>query len=252
MRNPFLALLTTGLLTQRNICPDLPEDATGLPMVTGNPCAGCRRCVAQCPTRAITLSGDAHDRLVTLDRGRCLGCNACVAGCPTGTLAPDRATRTAVLDREALLLTNRPQAAQVARVCPSPFRRSLHLREVSTGDNVSDLEVIAATNPVFDVGRFGIHFVASPRFADALLVTGPVGRAMREPLLRCYDAMADPRLVIAVGASAISGGIHHGGYAEANGVTELLPVAAFVPGDPPHPWSIIHGLLLLMGQDAKA
>jgi Ni,Fe-hydrogenase III small subunit len=107
--------------------------------------------------------------------------------------------------------------------------------------------VAAATNPIFDVARFGVHFVASPRFADALVVTGPVGRSMQEPLRRCYEAMADPRLVIAVGTCAISGGLHRDGYAGANGVTELLPVAAYVPGCPPHPWSIIHGVLLAMG-----
>jgi len=146
-----------------------------------------------------------------------------------------------------------------------PFRRSLHIREVSTGDNASDLEVIASTNAIFDVSRFGVHFVASPRVADALLVTGPVGKAMQEPLRRCYDAMAEPRIVIAVGTSAISGGLHAGGlsqgapqaplsqlaangYAEANGVASILPVCAFVPGDPPHPWSIIHGILLAMGR----
>jgi Ni,Fe-hydrogenase III small subunit len=124
----------------------------------------------------------------------------------------------------------------------------LHIREVSTGDNASDLEVTASTNAVFDIARFGVHFVASPRFADALLVTGPVGRAMHEPLLRCYEAMAEPRIVIAVGTSAISGGLHSGGYAEANGVSGLLPVTTYIPGDPPHPWSIIHGILLAMGR----
>jgi Ni,Fe-hydrogenase III small subunit len=131
-----------------------------------------------------------------------------------------------------------------------PFQRSLSIREVATGDNAADLEVIAGTNAIFDVARFGVHFVASPRYADALLVTGPVGRAMRAPLLRCYEAMAEPRLVIAVGTCAISGGLFAGDYAEANGVSDLLPVTAFVPGDPPHPWSIIHGILLTMGHQA--
>lgn len=250
MKNPLIALLTTGLLTQREICPMLPDDASGLPMVTAQPCRrGCRHCVDCCPTQAISLGEDEIGTVVTLDRGRCLGCQKCVAGCPSATLAPDRRTRTAVRTRAELLYSNRPAAPVQPLKNASQFRRSLHIREVSTGDNVSDLEVIASTNPVFDVARFGVHFVASPRFADALLVTGPVGRAMREPLLRCYEAMADPRLVIAVGASAISGGIHRGGYAEANGVSDLLPVASFVPGDPPHPWSIIHGILLLMGRE---
>ncbi|MFI5384742.1 MAG: NADH-quinone oxidoreductase subunit B family protein [Fimbriimonadales bacterium] len=119
---------------------------------------------------------------------------------------------------------------------------------MSTGDSACDLEAIAATNSLFDVARFGIHFVASPRYADALLVSGPVGRAMQEPLRRCYEAMAEPRLVIAMGASAISGGQFAGGYAEANGVDKVLPVSCYIPGDPPNPWSIIHGLLLAMGR----
>jgi Ni,Fe-hydrogenase III small subunit/ferredoxin len=249
MINPFIALISTGLLTQREICPQLSDDATGLPTVTMQPCIGCRRCISCCPTRAISLEKDAQGVIVTLDRGRCLGCNKCVAGCPSATLAPDRSTRTAVRTRAELRLSNRPSSLPPAPTSSNPFKRSLQIREVSTGDSVSDLEVIASTNPVFDVARFGVSFVASPRFADALLVTGPVGRAMQEPLLRCYNAMAEPRLVIAVGASAISGGIHQGGYAEANGVTDLLPVASFVPGDPPHPWSIIHGILLLMGRE---
>jgi formate hydrogenlyase subunit 7 len=132
-----------------------------------------------------------------------------------------------------------------------PFRRSLHIREVSTGCNATDLEVVAVNNPIFDAARFGVHFVASPRFADALLVTGPVGRAMQEPLRRCFDAMAEPRFIIAVGTCAISGGVHRDGYANANGVPEDLPVAAYVPGCPPHPWSIIHGILIAMGRDAE-
>jgi Ni,Fe-hydrogenase III small subunit len=137
-------------------------------------------------------------------------------------------------------------------VLRSAFRRSIHIREVSTGDNASDLEVAAANNPIFDASRFGIHFVASPRFADALLVTGPVARAMREPLLRCYEAMSEPRLVIAVGAAAISGGLHGGGYAQADGVDSVLPVAVYVPGCPPHPWYILHGILLAMGHRLAA
>jgi Ni,Fe-hydrogenase III small subunit len=130
------------------------------------------------------------------------------------------------------------------------FRRSVDIREVSTGCNATDLEVAATTNPIFDCSRFGIHFVASPRFADALIVTGPVGRAMHEPLIRCYEAMAEPRIVIAVGSCAISGGLHRGGYAQANGVLPHLPVTAFVPGCPPHPWSILHGILLAVGSTA--
>jgi Ni,Fe-hydrogenase III small subunit/ferredoxin len=299
-RDPLWAILTTGLVTQRELCPDLPPTAAGLPQVTGSPCEGaaCQRCVEVCPTQAIQVTEDTAGGVVALDRGRCIACSACVETCPSGTLAPDLSTRTAVRTRDELILTNRASGVQAFRRSggihrdgqdqqdenrpeksgypvhlgnpvhpvnseagperlnartperprPAPFRRSLHIREVSTGCSATDLEVAAINNPIFDVARFGVQFVASPRFADALLVTGPVGRAMQEPLRRCFDAMAEPRLVIAAGTCAISGGLHRGGYAEANGVAEILPVAAYVPGCPPHPWSIIHAILLAMGR----
>jgi Ni,Fe-hydrogenase III small subunit/ferredoxin len=250
MPNPLWAILTRGRLTQSKICPDLPEDATGLPKVTASPCDGtaCARCAAVCPTRAITVTTDADGTLIALDRGRCLGCQACVEACPNATIIPDRSTRTAVRSRAELILTNRPTPAPATPAPASPFHRSLHVREVSTGSNATDLEVVASTNAIFDVARFGIHYVASPRYADALLVTGPVGKAMQEPLRRCYDAMAEPRLVIAAGTDAISGGLHAGGYAEANGADTILPVSCYIPGDSPHPWSLIHGMLLIMGR----
>jgi Ni,Fe-hydrogenase III small subunit/ferredoxin len=250
MHNPLWAILRQGRLTQGEQCPDLTEDASGLPAVSDAPCAGstCQHCARLCPTRAITVTDDVAGGAVALDRGRCIGCNACVEGCPSATLVADRSTRTATRTRAELVLTNRARIVTPATPPQHLFAHSLHVREVSTGCNATDLEVLAITNAVFDVARFGIHFVASPRFADALLVTGPVGRAMHEPLRRCYDAMADPRIVIAAGTSAISGGLHGGGYAEANGIGDLLPVACYIPGEPPHPWSIIHGLLLAMGR----
>lgn len=235
--------------------PDLPKGARGLPRLTAEPCSGraCGQCTALCPTGAITIDESGSVASVTLDLGLCVTCGACVASCPTGTIVHNASTRTAVRSREELILqqpTKRQSQTQPASEPVSGsevvglFRRSIDIREVSTGCNATDLEVAAITNPIFDCSRFGIHFVASPRFADALLVTGPVGKAMHEPLLRCYEAMADPRIVIAIGTCAISGGVHRGGYANANGVTPHLPVHAFVPGCPPHPWSIIHGILL--------
>jgi Ni,Fe-hydrogenase III small subunit/ferredoxin len=246
MNNPLFTLLKTGIITQRDGFPVLPDEAQGLPEVTASPCLGadCKCCAKVCPTNAIAVAGNA----VTLDRGGCIGCSACLAVCPSGTLGRELSTRTAVLTREELILTGRAKPPVESARPRQPFRRSLHIREISTGDNASDLEVLAATNAVFDIARFGVHFVASPRFADALLVTGPVGRAMQEPLRRCYQAMAEPRIVIAVGASAISGGLYRGGYAEANGVSDLLEVSCYIPGDPPHPWSIIYGILLAMGK----
>jgi len=248
MIRTLIQLATGGMATQTQMFPDLPAYNRGLPMLTDSPCTSCGNCAQACPTDAINVGAGG---IVALDRGRCIACGQCTAACESGTLKGDLGTRVAVLRREDLVLTNRPaQPAPPVPTQPAMFRRSLHVREVSTGDNASDLEVGAMGNPVFDCGRFGIHIVASPRHADALAVTGPLARAMQEPLRRCYEAMADPRIVVAVGASAISGVPFEDGYASANGVSPILPVDVFIPGSPPHPWYILHGLLLAMGHPA--
>jgi Ni,Fe-hydrogenase III small subunit/NAD-dependent dihydropyrimidine dehydrogenase PreA subunit len=250
MISTLIKLAKSGLATPEALFPTLPSYSRGLPMLTPAPCSGCLDCENACPTEAIRIG---ENGAVSLDRGRCIACGLCVSACEEGTITEDRRTRVAMLKREDLVLTNSAdQAKTTLPAGPSVIRRSLHIREVSTGDNASDLEIGAAGNPIFDCGRFGIHVVASPRHADALAVTGPVARAMKEPLLRCYEAMADPRLVIAIGAAAISGVPWEGGYAEANGVETVLPVDIFVPGSPPHPWYILHGLLLAMGHPAAA
>lgn len=239
-----------GILTSQDVCPELPEQASGLPQITPTPCRGtnCQQCALSCPMQAITVADDEQGGMISLDRGRCIGCQLCISACQTGTITPDRSTQIAVRTRHELIMTNREQLMENTIPSTLPFLRSLHVREVATGDSASDLEVIASTNAIFDIARFGIHFVASPRYADALLVTGPVGRAMQEPLRRCYDAMAEPRIVIAAGVAAICGGLFSDGYSEANGVNNILPVSCYIPGDPPHPWSIIHGLLIVMGK----
>lgn len=128
------------------------------------------------------------------------------------------------------------------------FERSIAARVVSTGCSACDLELGAAGNPIFDMERYGIQIVASPRFADVLLITGPVPKAMHDPLRRCYEAMPEPRLVVAVGTCAISGGVHKNGYTEANGADNVVPVDIYVPGCPPHPWSIIYGVAMAMNK----
>lgn len=265
-------LLQQGVATAKDICPDLAEGVRGLPMLTDTPCqSGCSACVEVCPTDAISVFKIDDKNNVRLDLGSCIGCGYCVDVCPTGTIQNNPTTRVAVRTREELILTTAGASAEAANkeivlqgrassTIPKAdsldkahwFSRSVAARVVSTGCSACDMELGAAGNAIFDIERFGVHIVASPRFADALIITGPVSKGMQEALVSCYGAMSSPRVVIALGTCAISGGVHKGGYAEANGVENILPVNVYIPGCPPHPWSIIHGMLLAMGKEHLA
>jgi Ni,Fe-hydrogenase III small subunit len=141
---------------------------------------------------------------------------------------------------------------EVARVSSEIHRvlgRSLHLRHLDAGScNACDWELTALLNPVYDVRRLGIDFVASPRHADGVAVTGPVTRNLETAVRRTVEAVPDPRIVIAVGACAASGGIVGEGYASAGGVDRVLPVDVYIPGCPPRPEAIIFGILLALGR----
>ncbi len=127
--------------------------------------------------------------------------------------------------------------------------RSLAIREVDAGScNGCELEISALNNPVYDLERLGIHFVASPRHADMLLVTGPVTRNMELALWKTYQAAADPKVVVAVGACGISGGIFGRNYATVGGVNEVVPVDVYIPGCPPRPQALLQGILLAVGR----
>ena len=129
------------------------------------------------------------------------------------------------------------------------FGRSLHIRQVDAGScNGCEIEIVNLNSPVYDIERFGIHFVASPRHADMLLVTGPVTRNMELALKKTYDAAPDPRLVVAVGACGCSGGIFGVNYATCGGVDSVIPVDVYVPGCPPNPHALLHGIFLAMGK----
>jgi Ni,Fe-hydrogenase III small subunit len=127
------------------------------------------------------------------------------------------------------------------------FKGSLAIREVDAGStNACEQELSALTNTFYDAERFGIHFVASPRHADMLMVTGPVSCNMKEALIRTYNAVPDPKIIVAVGDDAINGGIFKGSYAVSDGVDKVIPVDYYIPGDPPSPKIILSSLLKIM------
>jgi Ni,Fe-hydrogenase III small subunit len=127
------------------------------------------------------------------------------------------------------------------------FHGSLAIRVVTAGStNACEQELVALGNPFYDVERFGVHFVASPRHADMLLITGPVSRNMREPLLRTYDAVPTPKIIVAVGDDAIDGGVFKNSYAVLDGAHTVIPVHYQIPGDPPSPYTILCSLLEIL------
>ncbi|HZQ13496.1 MAG TPA: NADH-quinone oxidoreductase subunit NuoB [Pseudolabrys sp.] len=138
-------------------------------------------------------------------------------------------------------------AKSVDRAARARLGRSLSIREVDAGScNGCELEIHALNNAFYDLERFGFHFVASPRHADVLMVTGPVTKNMREALLRTYNATPDPKWVVAVGACAVDGGIFAGSYAVAGGVKDVVPVDLHIRGCPPSPTELLKGLLALL------
>lgn len=232
-------LFQKGVVTTKAIPHMLDPGLTGLPRVTEASCdSNCRLCIETCPTAAISTAGQS----VAVDRGACIGCNQCVEMCPTGTLENDLSVKTFAYNRDELVISSGQAKSKSCTSSRGPYNASMAIRVVSTGCSACDLELSAASNSIFDMDRLGINIVASPRFADALLITGPVPKAMHEPLLSCYKSMASPKIVIACGTCAISGGMHSRGYAEANGVGAILPVDVYIPGCPPHPWQIIEGI----------
>src|SRR5438128_7642590 len=226
--------------------PSLPALFRGRPVLDPEKCVdGCARCVDICPTDALRMSSAGPE----LDLGRCIFCGECAAVCPGNAITFTQDWRLAASDRAGLLMSgDRAVLVDAAsRELRRLLGRSLRLRQISAGGcNGCEVEVNALGNVVFDSSRFGIEFVASPRHADGILVTGPVTANMREALMMTYEAVADPKLVIAAGACAISGGIFRGNEEVCNGIEDLLTVDLYVPGCPPHPYTILDRLLRLL------
>jgi Ni,Fe-hydrogenase III small subunit/ferredoxin len=229
--------------------PPMPDRFRGRPEIDASACpALCDACAKACPTGALT-----RDKGTSVDLGKCLFCVDCERSCPRGAISFTKDYRLAVRDRSALVLGEGDRALNLAtaldKKLKSLFGRSFKLRQVSSGGcGACEADSNVLTTIGWDIGRFGIQFVASPRHADGLLVTGPVTKNMELALRKTYDAMCEPKIVIVAGSCAISGG-PYAGHAEANdGVSGLLPVDLFIPGCPPHPLTILDGLLRLLGR----
>ncbi|MEO8196324.1 MAG: NADH-quinone oxidoreductase subunit NuoB [Thermoanaerobaculia bacterium] len=232
--------------------PTLPERFRGQPVFGAEACTALcsevgAKCADACPTGAIRLEPGLE-----VDLGRCLFCGECADACPTGKLTYGSDYRLAARTRADLVVDER-ESVRLATALDDKLRRlfgrSLKLRVVSAGGcNGCESDVNVLQTLVWDIGRFGIQIVASPRHADGLIVTGPVTENMRLALRKTYDAVAPPKIVIAVGACAISGGPYIDHPEAHNGADAVVPVDLYVPGCPPHPLTILDGLLRLLGR----
>ena len=204
-----------------------------------------------CPTGAIT---DGQGQ-VNVDRGRCILCGRCVAARPD-LFRFDPLPQNAALTRHQLVVPGGMDESDEAlealrsrlhrRV--RALRRSVHIRHVDAGsDGSEEWEIAALNNPVYDIQRLGMFFTASPRHADVLLVSGAGSAGMAIPLRHTWEVMPEPRVVVAVGVDAISGGLIHPTYATRGGISDMVPVDVWVPGSPPSPFAILHGLVLAVG-----
>src|SRR5258708_29034262 len=231
-----------------------------------------RQAAEVCPTEAISFRESAGRRTVTVDYGLCTYCGQCAEADPSGAVQVTQDFELAARNREDLVVTahydvnadgtqgelkhvEKASEKIEARVRDKIHRvlgRALAIREVDAGScNGCEIEINALNSPVYDLERLGIHFVASPRHADMLLVTGPVTRNMELALVKAYRAIPDPRLVVAVGACGISGGIFGKNYASLGGVDQVLPVDVYIPGCPPRPQALLQGILVAIGRMMK-
>jgi Ni,Fe-hydrogenase III small subunit/formate hydrogenlyase subunit 6/NADH:ubiquinone oxidoreductase subunit I len=272
MFNLITKSLRTGVLTEAN--PFGTDAAFGFPVIDFSRCTACDECVRSCPTGAIQSTTPAPGRkTLSLSYASCIQCRECVSGCPEQAISVAYDVEVAAYSREQLTrmgsfvidphteqttfshleIQDGPSASESASRLRERIHgklgRSLHVRQVDAGScNGCELEIAATTNPIYDLERFGIHLVASPRHADLLLVTGPVTRNMEIALRRTYDAAPEPRIVVAVGACGCSAGIFgEATYAAVGGVDRVLPVDVYIPGCPPRPQAILNGLLVAMG-----
>lgn len=232
-------IMQQGNATEDYFMSAVPARFRGKLEVNENRCRDCMKCVDVCPTGAITF----HKNKLGVDHDACIFCGRCVDFCAKGSLQH-------TLDYECAHLAGQLEAGTgdaVARKIRSVLGRSLAIRHVDVGScNACDFEMSALLNPIYDITQYGIDFVASPRHADLLMVTGVVTRNLRPALEATLKATPTPRLVMAVGACACSGKVFGETYAMEGPVDKIVPVDIYVPGCPPRPQALLYGLLLAL------
>ncbi len=217
----------------------------GLPVLCNNKCDECKQCLEVCPTGALKLNP------LTIDMGKCTFCGACKNICKTGAIDFSNFYKLAATDRDNLVITEaitkedyEKIAIETKKEITSMFSRSLKLRQVSAGGcNGCEMELNACSNANFDMGRFGIDFVASPRHADGIVITGPISENMAFALENCYKSVPNPKIVILCGACAISGGVFQDSNKLNREFLEKYPIDLYIPGCPVHPLTFINGVL---------
>ena len=254
--------LKTGVVTTSypQAPPEVSSRARGKPEIAWTNWKDARPAAAVCPTGAISCQDASGQRVVRFDLAKCIFCGLCadadpairmtnVCECATRhrddlvTSAPYTLKTDGTHDR----LVSPPPVTKPRAGELSPSQRE-SLEGVGRQIQERSERLVGLNSPIYDIERFGIQFVASPRHADMLLVTGPVTRNMELALGKTYDAMPAPRLVVAVGACGCSGGIFGQNYASLGGVDRVIPVDVYIPGCPPNPHALLHGILLATGR----
>ena len=224
---------------------NINEHFRGLPTICNNNCTQCNKCIDFCPTNAISLNP------LKIDMGKCTFCGECSLLCENNAIKFTNSYKLATTNREKLIVSEdilkenyEKTAIEVKKEIVKVFGHSLKLRQVSAGGcNGCEMELNACSNVNFDMGRFGIDFVASPKHADGIVITGPITSNMAYALEQCYQSVPNPKIVILTGSCAISGGIFQNSDTLDRSFIEKHKIDLYIPGCPTHPLTFINGIL---------
>ena len=227
--------------------PPLPEHFAGIQHFNQGCPEDCRQCLEACPQNCIKKDSGK----LSIDNGDCIFCRKCADACSSKNIKFSGHYQFSADKRNDFI--NHGSGIKIAKGLEAPLQKlygkSLKLRQVSAGGcNACELDLNVLNTLAWDLGRFGIQYVASPRHADGLIVTGPVSKNMELALKKAYDALPEPKIVIAAGTCAVSGGIYKEHEECCGGVAKIIPVNMYICGCPPHPLSFLDGLLRLIGR----